>query len=50
MKCYWAEVLEGDLVLKEHEAAKWLSKNELEDVAWLPADKTLIDLLKEIIT
>ena len=50
MKCYWAEVLEGDLILKEHEAAKWLSKNELEDVAWLPADETLIDLLKEIMT
>jgi len=48
MKCYWAEVLEGDLVLKEHEAAKWLAKDELEDVTWLPADKALIDLLKEI--
>ena len=48
MKCYWAEVLKGGLILKEHEAAKWLAKDELKDVAWLPADETLIDLLKKI--
>ena len=43
MDCFWAEIISGDLVLKEHEAAKWLSKEELDLVEWLPADITLID-------
>ncbi len=43
MDCFWAEIISGDLVLKEHEAAKWLTKNELYSVDWLPADITLID-------
>ena len=42
MDCFWAEVLSGDLVLTEHEAAKWLTKDELNSVEWLPADITLI--------
>ncbi len=47
MDCFWAEVKNGTLVLKEAEAAKWLSKKELDSVAWLPADITLIDKIKE---
>jgi len=47
MDCFWCEVVSGDLVLKEHEAAKWVTKNELDSVDWLPADITLIDVLKE---
>ena len=47
MDCFWCEVVSGDLVLKEHEAAKWVTKNELDSVDWLPADVTLIDVLKE---
>ena len=47
MDCFLAEILEGSLVLKEHEAAKWLRKVELDSVRWLPADETIIDLLKE---
>ena len=43
MDCFWAEVVSGDLVLKEHEAAKWLTKDELDSVEWLPADITLIE-------
>lgn len=43
MDCFWAEIVSGDLVLKEHEAAKWLTKDELDSVEWLPADITLID-------
>ena len=35
MDCFWCEVLKGDLVLKEHEAAKWLDKDSLDSVAWL---------------
>lgn len=42
MDCFWAEIVSGDLVLKEHEAAKWLTKDELDSVEWLPADITLI--------
>ena len=43
MDCFWAEIIFGDLVLTEHEAAKWLTKDELDFVEWLPADITLID-------
>ena len=43
MDCFWADVLSGDLVLTEHEAAKWLTKDELDSVEWLPADITLIE-------
>lgn len=47
MNCYWAKVVSGNLVLKEHEAAKWLTKEELRTVAWLPADITLIDCIEK---
>ena len=47
MKCFMAEVTEGEMVLKEHEAAKWLKDTELDSVLWLPADKTIIELLKQ---
>lgn len=46
MDCFWCEVLDGNLVLKEHEAAKWLTKEQLDSVNWLPADITLIDKIK----
>jgi len=47
MDCFWAEIVSGNLVLKEHEAAKWLTKAELDSVEWLPADITLIDKIRE---
>ena len=47
MDCFWAEIISGDLVLREHEAAKWLTKGEVNSVDWLPADITLIDKIKE---
>lgn len=47
MDCFWAEIVSGDLVLKEHEAAKWLTKDELDSVEWLPADVTLIETIKQ---
>ena len=43
MDCFWCEVISGELVLKETEAAKWLTKDTLDTVQWLPADITLID-------
>lgn len=46
MDCFWAEIRSGDLSLKEHEAAKWLTKGELNSVAWLPADISLIDTIR----
>ena len=46
MDCFWCEIVKGNLILKEHEAAKWLTKAELKSVEWLPADITLIDLIK----
>ena len=46
MDCFWAEIVSGDLVLTEHEAARWLTKDELDSVAWLPADVTLIERIK----
>ena len=38
MDCFWAEVIAGHLELKEAETAKWLTRNQLDSVAWLPAD------------
>lgn len=50
MDCFWAEIISGDLVLNEHEDAKWLRKGELSSVEWLPADISLIELVdKEIL-
>ena len=47
MDCFWAEVVAGNLVLKEAAAAKWLTKETLDSVEWLPADITLIDKIKQ---
>ena len=49
MDCFWAEIVSGDMVLKEHEAAKWLTKETLDSVEWLPADITLIEQIKKCI-
>ena len=46
MDCFWAEIVSGDLVLTEHEAAKWLTKEKLDSVEWLPADITLIEKVR----
>lgn len=46
MDCFWAEIVSGNLVLKEHEAAKWLTKDQLDSVEWLPADITLVDTIR----
>ncbi len=49
MKCYICELTADEMVLKEHEAAKWLARDELDGVDWLPADRGLIEELKELI-
>lgn len=45
MDCFWAEVVAGRLVLKEAEDARWLTRETLESVQWLPADQTIIDAI-----
>ena len=47
MDCFWSEIVSGNLTLKEHEAAKWLTKDELDSVEWLPADITLIEKIRQ---
>jgi 8-oxo-dGTP diphosphatase len=46
MDCFWSEIVAGNLVLKEHEDAKWLTKEEMNSVGWLPADITLVDKIR----
>ena len=48
MDCFWCVVLSGDLVLKEAEAARWLTKDELGSVQWLPADQTILGKIREM--
>ena len=48
MDCFWCEVLSGNLILKEHEDARWLLKEQLDDVEWLPADITLVEKIKKV--
>ena len=49
MDCFWCDIKEGDLILKEHEDARWLGKDELWDVEWLPADITLIEKISQLL-
>ena len=48
MHCFLCTVTSGKLVLMEHEAAKWLTRDTLDSVDWLPADKGLIEKIKGI--
>ena len=47
MDCFICHIKSGDLVLKEHEAAKWLTKETLYSVDWLPADQALIGKIEK---
>ncbi len=49
MECYWCEIVSGNLVLVEAEDAKWLTKEELYSVDWLPADLGLIEKIKNVL-
>ena len=46
MHCYFCKLASGHLTLLEHEAARWLSPQELDAVEWLPADKVVVEKLK----
>lgn len=50
MECFWCQIVRGNLVLKEHEAARWLTKDELNNVEWLPADITLIEKIRKLLS
>lgn len=47
MHCFLCTIRSGELVLKEHEAAKWLTREELDSVDWLPADVKVVEKLKD---
>ncbi len=49
MDCFWAEIIKGELILKEAEEARWLARGELESVKWLPADRELVEKIKKTI-
>ena len=42
MDCFWCRIVDGEIHLQEHEAARWLTKEDLAAVDWLPADRRLI--------
>ena len=47
MDCFWCKIVKGNLVLLEAEASKWLAKDELYSVEWLPAVGGLIKKIEE---
>ena len=49
MDCFICEMKSGDLILKEHEDARWLTKETLNDVDWLPADQGLVEKIQELL-
>ena len=47
MHCYECRILNGQLMLKEHEASKWVSQNELNEIEWLAADKIVVERMRK---
>ena len=47
MHCFWCHIESGTLTLKEHHAARWLTKDQMESVEWLPADQEVVRMMKE---
>lgn len=47
MDCFWATIISGKLMLKEAEAGKWLTKNTLDSVVWVPADILILDRIRD---
>lgn len=48
MDCFICSIVEGNLVLKEHEDSKWIKKEEIDTLNWLPADLVILDKVKEM--
>ena len=49
MDCFWASVISGNLLLREHEAARWISLNEMDEVDWLPADVIVTERIRQVL-
>lgn len=49
MQCYLCTIVSGELTLLEHEAARWLGKDELQSVQWLPADVALVEKIRPLL-
>ena len=49
MHCFWSRIKSGEICLMEHEAARWLAKDELDEVEWLPADVGVVNQIKNFI-
>lgn len=49
MHCYFCSIEDGTLTLREHEAAKWVTSDTINNVEWLPADIKIIPTIKEVI-
>ena len=47
MHCFWATVKSGHLSLLEHEAARWVTREDISELGWLPADEGLVDKIKK---
>jgi 8-oxo-dGTP diphosphatase len=47
MDCFWCEITGGELTLLEAEEARWLTKETIREMPWLPADITLIEQIRE---
>ena len=47
MHCFWCHIESGQLILNEHEAARWLGMDELDSVSWLPADVMVVNEMKK---
>ena len=48
MDCFWAEIISGGLVLTEHKEARWLTREELDSVDWLPADIEIVEMIRNV--
>ena len=49
MKCYFCSILSGNIILKEAEDSRWLYKEQLDSVKWLPADLVIVDYVRELL-
>ena len=47
MHCYKCRILDGQLMLKEHEASKWVSQDELNEIDWLAADRIVVERMRK---
>ena len=48
MHCYFCKIISGELTLLEHDSARWLTKQDLRSVNWLPADVTVVEKLENL--